>query len=119
EEEVRIARDRPIKQVHHMLVGRFFRIGRGRANYQRSRLSVESERFVVRSRTSLELRFFFRGQLNAKLIGNSFGELRLNREHICQIAIVSLSPEMGIVARINELSVDTDLAGRALNAPFE
>src|SRR5881394_3456432 len=93
EEKVRIARDRPIKQVHRI--------------------------FVVRSRTSLELRVFFRGQLNAKLIGNSFGELRLNREHICQIAIVSLSPEMGIVARINELSVDTDLAGRALNAPFE
>ena len=43
----------------------------------------------------------------------------MNSEHVGEIAIVSLRPEVRIVARINQLCVDANAVGRALDAAFE
>ncbi len=43
----------------------------------------------------------------------------MNGEHVREIAIVGLRPEMSIGAGVDELSIDTDAIGGALNAAFQ
>ena len=49
-----------------------------------------------------------------KLTGDGSGDLALNREHICQIAIVSAGPNVGIVSSIDQLRIDPHLTSRVL-----
>ena len=53
------------------------------------------------------------------MIGDRFSDLALNREHVSQIAIISLRPKMGVGAGVDELSVNANVIGRALHASFQ
>src|ERR1700730_1231844 len=54
-----------------------------------------------------------------ELVGNRLRNLALNGENIRKIAIVSLRPKMRIRAGVNELSIDPDAVGRALDTTFQ
>jgi hypothetical protein len=65
-------------------------------------------------------RILLRGrELRLQLVGDGFGDLALNGEDIGQIAIVSLRPEMSVVAGVDELRVHPHLVGGALHAPLQ
>src|ERR1700738_4846653 len=56
---------------------------------------------------------------NLELVGNRLSNLALNGKHIRKITIVRLRPKMRIRARVNELSIDPDAVGRALDTTFQ
>ena len=49
----------------------------------------------------------------------SFGDLALNTKDVSQLAIVRISPEVGIGLRVNQLHIDPDLFGRFLHATLK
>jgi hypothetical protein len=81
--------------------------------------AVEIKRGDIGCRRLLDGLFFTRRKFRLKLVGNRFRNFTLNRENVGKIAIVSLSPEMRIVARVDELRVDADAISRPLHAAFQ
>src|SRR5262245_60934469 len=57
-------------------------------------------------------------KLRLQLVGDGFCDLALDRENVCQIAIVRLCPKMRISARIDQLRVYSHTIANALNTPF-
>ena len=53
------------------------------------------------------------------MLRDFFGNLTLNGEHVRQIAIVGLRPEMRIGPRVDQLRVDADTVASALHAAFK
>src|SRR5439155_22992325 len=64
-------------------------------------------------------RFFTGGDFCLKLICNCLGYLALNGEHVGQIAIITLCPEMFVGASIDQLRVNADPVTRTLNASLQ
>src|SRR5690348_7847287 len=57
--------------------------------------------------------------MRLELLSDRFGNLALDREHVSQIAGVGLRPQMGVVARIHQLSVNPDFVRDLLNTALE
>src|SRR5512132_104585 len=60
-----------------------------------------------------------RRELRLQLIGDRRGDLALDGEHIGQIAIVGLCPQMRVGASVDQLGVDPDALRITLDAAFE
>src|SRR4029077_4750588 len=58
-------------------------------------------------------------ELGLQLVGNGFGDLALNGKDVCQVTIVSLCPEMRIIAGIDQLSVYTHAIVCSLHAALQ
>jgi hypothetical protein len=58
-------------------------------------------------------------QLGLQRFSDSFGDLALNPEDVSQLAIITLSPEMGIGLRVNQLNIDPHLIGHFLDATLK
>ena len=58
-------------------------------------------------------------ELGLELLRDCFGDLTLNGEHVRQIAIVGLRPEMRIGPRVDQLRVHADTLANALHAAFK
>ena len=58
-------------------------------------------------------------RLGLELLRDCFGDLTLNGEHIRQIAIVGLRPEVRVGSRVDQLRVDADTVAVALHAAFK
>src|SRR4029077_17536955 len=82
------------------------------------RPAVEFERRNVASRALLDCVLLRRRELGLQLVGYRFGDLTLNREDIGEVAVVSLRPEMRIVAGIDQLRVHPHATAHALHAAF-
>src|SRR5439155_12460445 len=54
-----------------------------------------------------------------KLVGDSLRDLGLNRKYVRYIAIVMLSPDMRIVACVDELCAHSNSPARALDTAFD
>ena len=54
-----------------------------------------------------------------KLVGDHPGNLALNGEDICQIAIVTRGPKMGVVAGVDQLCVHAYFSANSLYSSFE
>jgi hypothetical protein len=54
-----------------------------------------------------------------QLVGNRFGDLALNGEHIRQIAIIGLSPNVCIVTGVDQLRDYPHTIGGTLHAAFQ
>src|SRR5438552_2484759 len=63
--------------------------------------------------------FLARRYLGLELAGDFLRNLSLNRKYIGQFTIVSLSPNMGIGARIDKLGIDPRAVCDSLNATFQ
>ena len=68
--------------------------------------------------TYFDRSLFVRRKLGLKLIGNGGGDFTLDREHVGQIAIISLRPKMRVCPRVDQLSIHPHAIGRALHAAF-
>ena len=82
------------------------------------RSAVELKCCYVRGRSLLDRVLLGRRKLGLQLVGDGFGDFALNGEDIRKIAIVSLRPEMRIVARVDQLCVHPHAIGYALHAAF-
>ena len=76
-----------------------------RAESERFRASVKIEGNEIRGRSLFDRLLFRRRKLGLKLIGDGFGDLALNGKDVRKIAIISLRPEMRVVAGIDQLRV--------------
>ena len=79
---------------------------------------VEIECFDIPGRL-LDRRLFRGRKLRLELAGYCLGDLALNGEGIRQLAIVLLSPQMSVGARVNQLRQDLHAVCRALHAAFQ
>src|SRR5262245_57456417 len=57
-------------------------------------------------------------KLRLQLVGDGFCDLALDRENVCQIAIVRLRPEMSIGARVDQLRIYSHAIANTLDASF-
>src|SRR5215469_16545294 len=58
-------------------------------------------------------------QSNLECLGDGAGDLRLEFQHITQVPVIGLRPQMKPGDRIDELCGDADRAARAAHASFE
>ena len=75
---------------------------------------VETKRNQVACGSPLDRRSFARCKFRLQLVGNRFRDLALNGEKIGKVAVISLCPEVRIVARVDQLRVYSDLVAGAL-----
>ena len=63
-------------------------------------------------------RLLCRREIDSHLFGNVARELILQSQHIPHVALVGLSPQVGVAARIDELGGDPDSVAGAHHRPF-
>ena len=67
----------------------------------------------------LDRLFLIWREVRLESIGDRLGDFALNREHIGQVAIVSLGPQVRIGPGVDQLRVHAHLFGGALHAAFQ
>src|ERR1700730_1834784 len=115
---MRIACERFVKQGYRLKESLFSTGIRGQLGQLQS-LSMKSLCNGVGGGRLCDSCFLAWRHSSLQLVGNRLSNLTLNGEHIREIAIVSLRPKMRIRARVNELGVDPDTVGRALDTTFQ
>src|SRR6266550_7839360 len=85
-----IARDSLVQQIHRLEAIRFPPEACRQKNIFGTR--VEIERADVPRRVTFDGVLFTRRKFRLQLIGNRLCDLTLNREHVRQIAVISLGP---------------------------
>src|SRR6266481_2277952 len=83
-----------------------------------SAVQIELECFGI-DRRGLVQSPLLRGQFKADLVCNGARDLRLYGEHVSQVAIVSLRPEMGLVADLNKLCGNANSVARSPHAALQ
>src|SRR5207244_6568480 len=80
---------------------------------------VKVERRNISRRHLLNRRLFTRRDFGLELVGDRFGDLALNSEHVCEIAIVVLRPKMRVCPGVNQLCAHPHAVRRSLHTSFE
>ena len=117
--ERRVARDGLIKQIDSLQDGGFYNGAKAHAQEQGFGAGVKVKGGNVTSRPLLDRGFFGWGKFRLELVRDGLCNLALDGKYIGQIAIVSLRPKMCVRPRIDQLGVDADTIGRALDTSFE
>src|SRR6266516_1819960 len=94
-----IARDRLIQRFNGLQKIVFAGAAKGRPTQQRISARVKIESREIGSGRSLDCGLLTRRKLGTQLISNRFGDFTLNGEHVRQIAVISLTPNMLISPR--------------------
>ena len=86
---------------------------------QRQRLQVEIMRLDIARGHAGDPRGLRGQQLRLQRVGDAGRDVALHREHVLQVAVVVLGPEVAVGTRVDQLQVDAHLAGGLLHAAFE
>ena len=54
-----------------------------------------------------------------KLIGDHLGNLALDSKNVREVAVIGLTPQVRVVAGIDQLRIDSHMIRNALHAPFQ
>src|SRR6266487_7108566 len=118
-EKRRIACDSLIQQVDPLEQIRFCLTAKARIQNKIFRAVVEIERCEIGSRPALNGQFLSRRNFGVKLLSDFLCDLTLDCEHIVQVAIVLLRPDVRIGARVDELGVDMNLSSCLAHATLQ
>src|SRR5690348_15310348 len=80
--------------------------GAGAISTALGRLQIKIVGDDVFRRLGVESRRLFRGKFCLKLIGDRARDFALNRKHVGELAVISLSPKMCVSAGVDQLRVD-------------
>ena len=116
--KVRIALSGLFEQFHCPIAGLFLRPPNRPVDVAVLRLSIISIGHRIGGRLFRDRGLFRRREPGPKLIGDPLRDLSLDREYVCDIAVVMFSPEMRIVARVDQLRVHPNLPASALDTAF-
>ena len=120
EKKCRVARYRLVQQLHGLKSILF--LSSNRVNILAVEeffcLQVEIVGNQVRGRSLGDCTLFLWRQLGLKLIGDFLRNLALDGKDIGEIAIISLRPQMCVIARIDQLRVHAHTIAHALHAAF-
>ena len=83
------------------------------------RFLVKKIRIAVLGRFPFDPFLLARRERRLQRAGDFTREIALDREHVGELAIVNLGPEMTIVCRVDELNVDPDAFPFAADAALE
>src|SRR5688572_7285544 len=84
-----------------------------------ARRQVEHVSFRVRRGTRIKARPFVRREFCLESVRDSLGDITLDGEDVRQLAVVSLSPQVGIRVRFYQLGRDAHLSVSAPHASLE
>src|SRR5438034_4077355 len=102
-----IARDRLIQRFNGLQKIVFAGAAKGRPTQQRVSTRVKIEGDEIGSRRSLDCSLLSGRKFSAQLIGNGLCDFALDRKHVVQRPVVMLSPQMNVLACIQQLRADT------------
>src|SRR6266567_1676221 len=114
-----VTRDSLGQQIDGLQVIRFPCTAPGRSQKKIFGARVEIEGGDVVCRGTFDCAFFAWRKFCLQLVGDRLCDLTLNGEHVGEIAIVRLRPEVSVGTRIDQLRVDTHAIARALDASFQ
>src|SRR4029453_15450995 len=103
--KLRIARDRLINQPERLFTV-FHRIAHPAPTKQVARAQKKFVGGKVVRRVNLHARSFARGKICTQRFGDSFSQFALQREKIRQLAIESISPNVRVGLRVDQLGVN-------------
>src|ERR1700761_7275453 len=92
-----------VQQIHCLLDIRSSNSAEGGIVHEIFRAAIQIKCGDIGGGTYFDRGLFVRRKFGLKLIGNGGGDFALDREHIGQVAVISLRPQMRVVTGVDEL----------------